>query len=76
MAPYSIAHLKISLTLQKTGYTFSDDRRLNIYLTNTLEPSGEIPNWVPNYLSLEANEANIVKKMPRIKKCQGSKTQL
>ena len=36
MAPYTIAHLKLALTLKETGInTFS--RRLSVYLTNTLE---------------------------------------
>ena len=38
MAPYTIAHLKISLKLVETGYQFSGDQRLQVYLTNTLEP--------------------------------------
>lgn len=38
MAPYTIAHLKVALKLLETGYRFGDDERLNIYLTNSLEP--------------------------------------
>ncbi len=42
MAPYTIAHLKISLELQKTGFKYfnetkSGKARLGIYLTNSLE---------------------------------------
>lgn len=37
MAPYSVAHLKIGIHLQSTGYKFSGDRRLGVFLTNTLE---------------------------------------
>ena len=36
MASYTIAHLKIGLTLAETGVTHLD-RRLQIYLTNSLE---------------------------------------
>ncbi len=36
MAPYTIAHLKLGMTLRETGYT-SFSRRLGIYLTNSLE---------------------------------------
>ena len=37
MAPYTIAHLKLSMTLQDTGVTDLGNERLNVYLTNTLE---------------------------------------
>jgi predicted helicase len=36
MAPYTIAHLKLSMTLTETGATDLNDR-LGVYLTNTLE---------------------------------------
>ena len=39
MAPYVIAHFKISLKLYKTGYRFGSNERARIYLTNALEPS-------------------------------------
>lgn len=38
MAPYVIAHLKISLKLYETGYRFRHGERVGIYLTNALEP--------------------------------------
>ncbi|MBD3372213.1 MAG: N-6 DNA methylase [Candidatus Coatesbacteria bacterium] len=37
MAPYTIAHLKLSELLRETGYEFPKDQRLGVYLTNTLE---------------------------------------
>jgi hypothetical protein len=37
MAPYAIAHLKLWMVLEQTGYTFGSDQRLGIYLTNTLD---------------------------------------
>ncbi len=37
MAPYAVAHLKLAMELQETGYEFVSDQRLGIYLTNTLE---------------------------------------
>jgi type I restriction-modification system DNA methylase subunit len=37
MAPYAIAHLKLSLFLEETGYQFDSDQRLAVYLTNTLD---------------------------------------
>lgn len=36
MAPYTIAHLKLAMTLKDTGITHFN-RRLGVYLTNTLE---------------------------------------
>lgn len=36
MAPYTIAHLKLGMTLKETGVTNLKDR-LNVFLTNTLE---------------------------------------
>lgn len=38
MAPYAIAHMKIGLKLQETGYRFRSEERARIYLTNALEP--------------------------------------
>ena len=37
MAPYTVAHMKLGLQLQESGYDFKSDQRLGIYLTNTLE---------------------------------------
>ena len=41
MAPYAVAHLKLGMQLQKTGYSFAPDQRLGIYLTNTLEEAAK-----------------------------------
>ncbi|MCS6821603.1 MAG: N-6 DNA methylase [Microscillaceae bacterium] len=38
IAPYTIAHLKLSQFLKEYGYEFQDKERLQVYLTNTLEP--------------------------------------
>jgi predicted helicase len=38
MASYSVAHMKIGMYLKSLGYKFEKERRLNIYLTNSLEP--------------------------------------
>ncbi|MFA5948258.1 MAG: type ISP restriction/modification enzyme [Candidatus Gracilibacteria bacterium] len=40
MAPYTIAHLKLSLAFKKTGF-WKFHRRLGIYLTNSLEQSSQ-----------------------------------
>jgi len=43
MAPYAIAHMRLGLKLFETGYRFGPDTpRANIYLTNSLEPAGEV----------------------------------
>jgi type I restriction-modification system DNA methylase subunit len=44
MAPYTIAHLKLGMTLQETGVKDLGDERLNIYLTNTLEEGVPLQN--------------------------------
>ena len=36
-APYSLAHLKVGFLLRETGYDFSTNQRLKLFLTNTLE---------------------------------------
>ena len=33
MAPYAVAHMKLGLQLAETGYDFSSDERLGIYLS-------------------------------------------
>jgi len=38
IAPYTIAHLKLSQFLKENGYEFQEKDRLQVYLTNTLEP--------------------------------------
>ncbi|HTQ09663.1 MAG TPA: N-6 DNA methylase, partial [Fimbriimonadaceae bacterium] len=42
MAPYAIAHMKMGLKLGETGYRFATDKRVRIYLTNSLEPASEL----------------------------------
>lgn len=41
MAPYTIAHLKIGMLLKESNFEFSDNQRLKIYLTNSLEESNK-----------------------------------
>jgi len=65
MAPYAVAHLKLGLLLQETGYQFKTDQRLGIYLTNTLEEafkkSGQLAGF-NEYIVEEANSAAEIKK--------------
>jgi hypothetical protein len=65
MAPYAIAHLKLGLLLQETGYQFQSDQRLGIYLTNTLEEGFKKAEQLAGfneYIVDEANAAAEVKK--------------
>lgn len=62
MAPYTIAHLKIDMVLRDTGYKPNDGRRLNIFLTNSLEPPSAEPRTLFNAISMEAEEADKVKR--------------
>ena len=62
MASYAMAHLKLDMTLQQTGYKPSIKKRLHIYLTNSLEEAklkAETP--LARWLSDEANEASRLK---------------
>ena len=62
VAPYTIAHLKLSLFLQAQGWRA--DERLRIYLTNTLEQPDEMQPSIPfaGFISAEANAALSVKR--------------
>lgn len=64
MAPYAVAHLKLGLTLRETGYDFKSNKRLGIYLTNTLEGThmgaGTLDIHL-DWLAAEVNKANGVK---------------
>jgi len=63
MAPYAIAHLKLGLLLQETGYKFQSDERLGIYLTNTLDEAIKHSETLfARWISEEANAAARVKK--------------
>jgi len=63
MASYSMAHLKLNRLLAETGYKPKNDRRFNIYLTNTLEEHHpDTGTLFSSWLSTEANEANHVKR--------------
>ncbi|RMF80692.1 MAG: DNA methyltransferase, partial [Chloroflexi bacterium] len=63
MAPYAIAHVKLGLQLQETGYEFDSDQRLGIYLTNTLEEAQKSEETMfAQFISHEANEAAAIKR--------------
>ena len=64
MAPYAIAHLKISLKLFETGYRFESDERARVYLTNALEPAGG-EQLMLDLLPALAHEAKAVNEIKR-----------
>ena len=63
MASYAVAHLKLDMLLGETGYKHQSDKRLHIYLTNSLEESNNEPRTLfAQWLSREATEANVIKR--------------
>ncbi len=65
MAPYAIAHLKLSQFLADNGVPLKHDERINVFLTNTLERIGkqvELP-MMPK-LAEEVNRAQKIKDAP------------
>jgi hypothetical protein len=58
MAPYAIAHLKLGLFLEETGYQFDSGSRLKVYLTNTLDDAKRRSDILfSEFITAEANEA-------------------
>jgi hypothetical protein len=63
MAPYAVAHLKLGMELQETGYKFESEQRLGIYLTNTLEEVAKKSETIfARWISEEANAAAEIKR--------------
>ena len=65
MAPYAVAHMKLAMVLHDTGYDFATKARLNVCLTNTLEPAGNTSDQLTMFddpLAMESVEASKVKK--------------
>ena len=63
MASYAVAHIKLDMLLGETGYRHNTDKRLHIYLTNSLEESNNEPRTLfAQWLSREATEANVIKR--------------
>ncbi len=62
IAPYTIAHLKLSQYLKDKGHALSGTDRLKVYLTNTLEPvePDPLPGVLPA-IAAEAKEAQQIK---------------
>ena len=65
MASYAMAHLKIDMLLQETGFKPIKNQRLKIFLTNSLEEYHEDDGTLfalARWLSEEAQQANDVKR--------------
>ena len=64
IAPYTIAHLKLSQYLSDKGHMLEDDDRLNIFLTNTLEPIEPQKNLLLPAITAEVEAAQEIKEKP------------
>jgi len=65
MAPYTIAHLKLSMAFKETGF-WNFHRRLGIYLTNSLEESTMQNDLLTGFgfaesIAEESKEASVIK---------------
>ena len=73
MASYTIAHLKLSMTLKATGYAGTSKDRLNVFLTNSLEEATpRSADLFAKWLSDEADEASRVKTETPVMICTGN----
>lgn len=73
MASYTIAHLKLSMTLRATGYDRTSKDRLNVFLTNSLEEATpRTADLFAKWLSDEADEASRVKNETPVMICTGN----
>lgn len=64
MAPYAVAHMKLAMVLKDTGYDFSKNSRLRVYLTNSLEEAGKSDEQFALWddpITAESMQANVVK---------------
>lgn len=58
MAPYAIAHMKIGIKLAETGYNFPEGGpRVNVFLTNALEPARPVQSQLEIMAPMLAHEA-------------------
>ena len=65
MAPYAVAHMKLAMVLRDTGYEFGNNKRLQVYLTNSLEEPGGSDKQISIFddpLASESIAANSAKK--------------
>lgn len=63
MAPYAIAHLKLGLFLEETGYQFDSGRRLGVFLTNTLDEAVQkSESLFEEFIAEESDQAADIKR--------------
>ena len=61
IAPYTIAHLKLSQYLKDQGHPLKNDERLRVFLTNTLEPIEPQKTLLLPAVTAEVEGAQVVK---------------
>jgi len=61
VAPYAVAHLKLSQLLKDSGYELENSNRINVYLTDTLDNVEHKSVPLLPVLTKEGNEANYIK---------------
>ncbi|MCL1960259.1 MAG: N-6 DNA methylase, partial [Desulfovibrionaceae bacterium] len=66
MAPYAVAHMKLGLELQESGYDFASHERLGVFLTNSLEEAHEMTG-LPLFTQWLADEAHAASSIKRDK---------
>lgn len=64
IAPYTIAHLKLSQYLNERQYQLAEGERFQVYLTNTLEPIEPQKNFTLPELTRETEAAQSIKDKP------------
>lgn len=64
IAPYTIAHLKLSQYLRDQKHPLNGDERLQVLLTNTLEPIEPFKNLLLPAVTAEVEAAQAVKEKP------------
>jgi predicted helicase len=64
IAPYTIAHLKLSQYLKDQMHPLKNDQRLQIFLTNTLEPVAPQRHLLLPAITAEVEAAQAVKEKP------------
>lgn len=64
MAPYTVAHMNLSLQLKEADYEFKEGERLGIYLTNSLEEATKekYKSAFANFIEEEASQASAIKR--------------
>lgn len=63
MAPYAVAHLRLGVELQESGYSFASKQRLGIYMTNTMEETAKKSEILfEHYIANESDAATEIKR--------------